>query len=705
MAVEPSAASGSVEQIVVVDHKDGRSVRDVAGNVTALSREDLENELETSLADVFRYVPGVDTEVAGTRFGTESINIRGIGGNRVAILVDGVPISDQFDIGSFSNATRDFIDTGLIRDIEVLHGPASALYGSSAIGGVVAIRTLDPDDFLGSHGLAGSVSFTWRGADESLRRQAIMALGDRSLGLIVGATHTAAEQIKAAGLATAPDQRDQESRTELAKVVIDDRLGNTWRALMIHRQSAVQSDLKSRLGTGRYRSTTALAGDDSYCMDLANVSYDFDVSRGPFDEGVLRTFVARADIRQFTLDERADAATPVSIHRSFVFEQDSQGVDLNVWKDFIGNKASHRIGYGLEYRSRQTEELRDGQQTSMDTGELTKTILGEVFPLRDFPVSQTVETGIYVEDTMSAGAWTAIAAVRADRFELRPRPDDIYAADNPSSTPVPLDESDISPKLGLIREISPHFDVYLQYAHGFRAPPYSDANIGLDIPTFNIRAIPNPDLRSESSNSFEAGMRILKPNLDLHLDVFHSRYTDFIESKVRVGVDPESGRLLFQSRNISKMTIKGIEAALAWRFGGERRAFELDASAYYAAGKNDHNGQPVNSVGPAQATFGLGWVSPGERQQLQLRAILTGRWGRRDDSLGELFEPPGYGVVDFYYVRRFGTHAAIRTGLHNLADRIYWHWTDVRGLAPDDPVLPSLARAGRSFLVNVDISW
>ena len=125
-----------IEQIVVVAHKDQRSVREIAANVTVLSRADLDNQLATSINDVFRYVPGVDYEAAGNRFGTEGINIRGIGGNRVAIVVDGVPLSDHFDVGSFSNATRDFIDAGLIQNIEVLHGPASALYGSSAIGGV-----------------------------------------------------------------------------------------------------------------------------------------------------------------------------------------------------------------------------------------------------------------------------------------------------------------------------------------------------------------------------------------------------------------------------------------------------------------------------------------------------------------------------------------------------------------------------------------
>ena len=107
VAQDAIAENAPIEQIIVVAHKDGRSIRDIAATVTVISRAELNNELATSIGDVFRYVPGVDYEAAGTRFGTEGINIRGIGGNRVAILVDGVPLSDQFDTGSFSNATRD----------------------------------------------------------------------------------------------------------------------------------------------------------------------------------------------------------------------------------------------------------------------------------------------------------------------------------------------------------------------------------------------------------------------------------------------------------------------------------------------------------------------------------------------------------------------------------------------------------------------
>ena len=214
-----------IDQIVVVAHKDERSVRDIAANVTVLSRAELSDELATSINDVFRYVPGVDYEAAGTRFGTEGINIRGIGGNRVAIVVDGVPLSDQFDVGSFSNATRDFVDAGLVQSIEVLHGPASALYGSAAIGGVVAVRTPDPFDLTAGRASGGDVLLTWRESDDSLQGQAMFGLGDRSLGFMAGASWRDSHEIDSAAAPSGIDTRDATRRTGIMKVVGDNRCG------------------------------------------------------------------------------------------------------------------------------------------------------------------------------------------------------------------------------------------------------------------------------------------------------------------------------------------------------------------------------------------------------------------------------------------------------------------------------------------------
>lgn len=701
---DPAGDERPIDVIVVVAHKDARSIRKIAANVTVLSRADLKNNLATSIGDIFQYVPGVDYEAAGTRFGTEGINIRGIGGNRVAILVDGVPLSDQFDTGSFSNATRDFLDAGLIQSIEILHGPASALYGSAAIGGVVAVRTPDPVDLLHGEGLSGDFTGMWRGADSSTHGQAMFALGDESLGVLAGFSWRGGSERESAAGPTGVDTRDYERQTVLLKFVADDRWGRTWRASVIHQDSNTLSDMNSMLGTGRFRSTTALEGDDSYRMDVINVAYEFGSPEGWIDSGIVRAFYEISSVEQLTLDERAAARTPVSIDRFFSYDQDIRGIELNLWKNFSGESFSHRIGFGVEYHDRITEEFRDGLSTNLSTGEQTNVLLGEVFPLRDFPISKTTESAIYVEDTISFDDWTLIAAIRADWFVLSPKIDALYLEDYPTYELVSLRESDLSPKLGLIYKITPGIDLYAQYSHGFRAPPYSDANISLDIPFFGYRAIPNPDLKSESSDGFDIGIRWQGVRSSARFSAFRTRYDDFIESKVRLGVDPDSGLTLFQSQNLRETIIEGLEAGWAARFGPEQR-FGFDGSAYYARGDNKVTGQPLNSVGPAQGVLGFSWSSPNESRQYRIKATFTDAYDRRDETSGELFKPTGRAIFDLYLTQKIGNNAIVRAGLHNVMDRTYWNWADVRGISPNDPILPFLSQAGRSASLSLNVVW
>jgi len=252
--------------------------------------------------------------------------------------------------------------------------------------------------------------------------------------------------------------------------------------------------------------------------------------------------------------------------------------------------------------------------------------------------------------------------------------------------------------------VAPSIDLYAQYSHGFRAPPYSDANISLEMPFFAYRAIPNPDLKSESSNGIDIGIRWQGIQSSARLSAFRTRYEDFIESKIRLGLDPVTGYTMFQSQNIGETEIEGLEAGWNSRFG-EAEAFGFDGSAYYARGTNNDTGQPLNSVGPAQAVLGLSWFSPNEKQQVRLKGTFTDAYDRRDETGGEVFKPAGHAIIDLYLTQRIGNHAVVRAGLHNLTDQTYWNWSDVRGLSPNDPLLPFLAQAGRSASISLNVVW
>jgi hemoglobin/transferrin/lactoferrin receptor protein len=707
IATTAAADSGTkdvmLDEVVVVATKRATSVRDVAADVTVLSAADLQATLSASLADAFRYVPGVAHEASGSRFGSEGITIRGIGGNRIAMELDGVPLSDHFDIGNFSNATRDFADTGLIGQVEILRGPASALYGSSALGGVVAMRTLSPADYGRAGAMAGRASLLYRGLDESRNTEASIVLGGAWASLVIAGGFREGEERQSAALEVAEDRQNYRRDAALVKLVGKNRFGHDWQISAVRQSRDTKTEISSILGTGRFASTTRLQGDDRHEINIVSAEYRF--GGGPISEGLFRVFHADASIAQHTLDERALARSPASIDRDFFFDQRLQGAELNLWRDLELAGWSHRLGFGLEYTESKTEELRDGLSTSLIDGSETTDILGESFPLRDFPITEEREFGAYVSDQLSRGPLSLMLALRFDENRLSPSSDDIYAADNPSTSVVALSDSDLSPKLGAIYHVGDNLDLYLQYAHGFRAPPFEDANIGLDIPLFNIRAIPNPELRSETSDGWELGMRWQRERSRLQLGAFRTSYTDFIETKVRVGIDPQSGRLLFQSINIGEAWIRGAEASWSQDVSEFIPGMTLRASAYWAEGENREDGQPLNSVGPAEAVIGAHWQSVDERTQVRALLTATQRWSRRDETGGELFETPGHAVLDLFMARRMGENLTLRAGVGNVTDRIYWRWSEVRGLAPDDVLLPTLAETGRNYSIGLQWDW
>ncbi len=104
------------------------------GSVTVISADDLDNRQTRDIADVLRDVPGV--AVAGVA-GQTQIRLRGSEGNHVLVLVDGIEVSDPF-AGEFDIGT---LQAEVGARVEVLRGPQSALYGSDAIGGVVAYES------------------------------------------------------------------------------------------------------------------------------------------------------------------------------------------------------------------------------------------------------------------------------------------------------------------------------------------------------------------------------------------------------------------------------------------------------------------------------------------------------------------------------------------------------------------------------------
>src|SRR5690349_5744051 len=121
----PQPGAQPMEKIVVtaVASRVEEAVDATPATVSVIPREQLERELARDVRDALRYEPGVSVEYEATRFGLGNIAIRGLDGNRVQMLQDGIRLPDNYKVGSFSNASRDAFETPLLSRIELLRGP------------------------------------------------------------------------------------------------------------------------------------------------------------------------------------------------------------------------------------------------------------------------------------------------------------------------------------------------------------------------------------------------------------------------------------------------------------------------------------------------------------------------------------------------------------------------------------------------------
>ncbi|MFO7885876.1 MAG: TonB-dependent receptor [Desulfobacteraceae bacterium] len=135
-----------LDDIVISTSRNEVAVQDVAQSVTVLSSEQIMASPFERVEDIIRALPGVyNTRHYGTQTSgiSNPITVRGVGGNRVLLLVDGVPQNDNFN-NSIAWVAWGHIPKEAIERIEVVRGPSSAMYGSEGIGGVIHIITKTP---------------------------------------------------------------------------------------------------------------------------------------------------------------------------------------------------------------------------------------------------------------------------------------------------------------------------------------------------------------------------------------------------------------------------------------------------------------------------------------------------------------------------------------------------------------------------------
>lgn len=145
------AAEG--EAIVVTASREPVEADEAPVSATVISNETIEALSLPLAADLLRLVPGVSISSGGPKGTQTQLRIRGAEANHSLLFVDGIRFNDP---AAANEARFELLASDALSRIEVVRGPQSALWGSEAIGGVVAVETADP---FGTRGLTGLAEY------------------------------------------------------------------------------------------------------------------------------------------------------------------------------------------------------------------------------------------------------------------------------------------------------------------------------------------------------------------------------------------------------------------------------------------------------------------------------------------------------------------------------------------------------------------
>jgi vitamin B12 transporter len=167
---EPDEAASTdpryhLDPIVVTPERSPLPLDRVPSDVQVLDGAKLDRERPLFMADALRSVPGIDVQRAGRLGKITDVRLRGADPRHTLVLFDGIPLNGPW-VGSF-----DFADLGAggFRQVEVMGGPASALYGSGAVGGVIQLLS---GTAPGARAARGFVEF---GGETTLRQGAVLS--------------------------------------------------------------------------------------------------------------------------------------------------------------------------------------------------------------------------------------------------------------------------------------------------------------------------------------------------------------------------------------------------------------------------------------------------------------------------------------------------------------------------------------------------
>ena len=628
-AAEQQEPAAELERVVIVATRTERPQFSTPAATSVISREQIENDQPYAFQDLLETETSVTVQ-GGPRRIAEEPAIRGFADEQVVIRENGA--RQNFNR---AHGGRFFTDPDLVRTVEIVRGASSAIYGSGALGGVIALESLTGRDLTGGqdgfgarlrgaymdngdefslfttlYGQTGGFDFIGSYVNRDFGED--LQDGD---GVDIFSTR---DEINSGqvivGFEPSPFQRIEFGYSQFGNEGINPTNANAVATLA----NIVDRDTDR----SNYRLRYQYNNPGNKLLNLSVVAYRNDVETDEFrfDDG-------RIDTTDF----------------------ETSGFEIvNSSRFSIGQADDLVLTYGVESY---TDE-QSGTRSELDM--MGMRVTG---PRTQFPDAEVEYRAAFVQAEIPLGSmFTLIPGVRYDEFE--------YDAENFDDR----DDDQVSPKIALGFQPADWVYLWADYSEAFRAPSLTElfvdgVHFEVDLAPGQMprqivvnEFVPTPGLEAEEVEQYQVGARFRQDNIfdsemDFSLDLvyFDSSIDNFIDQRVIFisgppTFNPFTQTLVFPGQTINSNAdadIDGFEATIGLE---SRRGY---ARFGYTAldSKNRETGESLFSVQPDRASLSAGLYAL--EQQLTVGAQLIA--SRARDDLPEDAQPtPGWGKTDVF---------------------------------------------------------
>lgn len=556
--------------------------------VSVLGGSDLQSSRSATLGETVSALPGVRSLSTGGGVGKPVI--RGLSSNRVLVLADGERVESQ----QWGDEHGPQIEAGEADRIEVIRGPASVLYGSDALGGVINVVSaplpdaLGRDAFLGGRAVA-SYSTNNDQPDGTLAVEgASGGLGFRGsfTGRTGGDVRTPAGELFNSGLWTVNGSgtvgyRGGWGLVSATYVRRDERVE-------IHENPAEEPDATpfQRIGDDRMHVSASLPVGASHL--------DLDVGAG------------RNRRREFEEEGATEVALGL-LSRTY-------SADIRLHHAPVGRMAGI---VGISGLRNSFEKF--GEETLV-------------------PDNAYNNLGVYAFEQAELGRWNLSLGARYDYRRLTVQDDAELGV-----TAQRRSYNSVTGNLGALYRVAEPVALVFNLGRGYRAPTAFDLfSNGVHEGTVRFER-GDPTLKNETSVNADVAVRVQTSELSAELGGFANYIDNFIFPDPTGELDPESGLQIFDlTQGNARLT--GFEAAVEYH---ATEWLHLRGTADYTRGQNRSTDSPLPFIPPFRATYSVK-LEGGDQGRFQHPYLsIGGESNTRQTKLDpEDFAPAGYTLVN-----------------------------------------------------------